>query len=344
MTDWGRRPGRVALKEDSSPGRQEVKRHYTMGYRLSRRLPWRRLVPALVCAALALYGGIRLTGYAAWSVSARQTQAQLRELRLTAASAPPALLAASPEPSSAGPLPAAGQSAPASAPPALQEASPSPSPTRTPWYMAQYQRMGSSILPEFQTVYRQNSDLVGWIDIPGVLSQPVVYRDNSYYLTHDFYGKKSIGGAIFLDKDSPLKATTQNFLLHGHNMRDGSMFGRLVRYEKRDFWRGNCMAQLSTLYDTASYVIFAVMVVDTTDVNAPSYVNYAAHPTFRTEKEFAVYMEQVRQRSLHPWRVDVQPTDALLTLSTCLEDNHLVVMARRVREGESAAVLTAMLR
>ncbi len=340
MTDWGRRPGRVELKEDSSPGRRAVRRHYTTGYRVGGRQLWRRRVPALICAALALYGGIRLTGYAVSSVGARQTQAQLQELRLAAANAS----TVQPSPSLEGVMLAAVRSAPPSASQALPEASPAPSPTQLPRYMAQYQRMGSSILPELKNVYRQNHDLVGWIDIPGVLSQAVVYRNNSYYLNHDFYGKKSASGTVFLDKNSPLKAATQNLLLHGHNMRDGSMFGRLIRYEKRDFWRENCIAQFSTLYDTAGYVIFAVMVVDTADVNAPGYVNYAAHPTFRTEKEFTAYMEQVKQRSLHPWRVDVQPTDALLTLSTCLEDNHLVVMARRIREDESAAGMAAKIR
>lgn len=91
-------------------------------------------------------------------------------------------------------------------------------------------------------------------------------------------------------------------------------------------------------------MIFAAMVVDTADVNAPGYVNYAAHATFRTEEEFTAYMAQVQRHSLYPWWVDVRPTDALLTLSTCLEDKHLVVMTRRAREGESEAMLAAMVR
>ncbi len=32
--------------------------------------------------------------------------------------------------------------------------------------------------------------------------------------------------------------------------------------------------------------------------------------------------------------MDVKPSDALLTLSTCLEENRLVVIARRQRDGE----------
>lgn len=339
MTGGGWRPGRAELRKSGSPGRRAVKRQYTVGYHAPRGLSRYRLALALLCAALVLYGGVRLTSYAVWSAGARKTQAELQALYQASAESPTEVPGA--QPVSA---PAEAPADPPSAVPVLTEAPPEPSPTWTPWYMAQYQRIGSAILPELKEVYRQNRELVGWVDIPGEISQPVVYRNNSYYLTHDFYGQKSIGGTVFLDEASPLSATTQNLLLHGHNMRDGSMFGRLIRYEKRDHWRENCVLRFSTLYDAANYVIFAAMVVDTADVNAPGYVNYAAHATFRTEGEFTAYMAQVQRHSLYPWRVDVRPTDALLTLSTCLEDKHLVVMARRAREGESEAMLAAMVR
>ena len=37
--------------------------------------------------------------------------------------------------------------------------------------------------------------------------------------------------------------------------------------------------------------------------------------------------------------MDVKPTDALLTLSTCLDEDRLVILARRQREGENKASL-----
>ena len=33
--------------------------------------------------------------------------------------------------------------------------------------------------------------------------------------------------------------------------------------------------------------------------------------------------------------IDVEPSDALLTLSTCLEEDRLVIVARRLRQGET---------
>ena len=48
-------------------------------------------------------------------------------------------------------------------------------------------------------------------------------------------------------------------------------------------------------------------------------------------------------RSLYSIPVDVRADDALLTLSTCLDDDRLVILARRLRDGETEAGLRAQL-
>ena len=59
-----------------------------------------------------------------------------------------------------------------------------------------------------QELKRLNRDTVGWISISGVVDLPVVYRDNSYYLNHDFQGQKSGAGTLFLDQNHPLAAAS----------------------------------------------------------------------------------------------------------------------------------------
>lgn len=60
-----------------------------------------------------------------------------------------------------------------------------------------YHAMGGKPLAQMETLHAQNHDLVAWISIDNVLDLPVVYRNNSYYLTHDFNKNKSTGGHDF---------------------------------------------------------------------------------------------------------------------------------------------------
>jgi hypothetical protein len=66
-------------------------------------------------------------------------------------------------------------------------------------------------------------------------------------------------------------------------------------------------------------------------------VNYYAHPTFASDADFCAYIDTLRRHALQTADVDVQPGDGLLTLTTCLGDDRLVVVARRLREDEPAS-------
>ena len=66
---------------------------------------------------------------------------------------------------------------------------------------------------------------------------------------------------------------------------------------------------------------------------------------------FVKYYEELQQRSYIHTGVDVQPSDKIITLSTCtyffdrngsLENARFVVVARLVREGESETVDTSL--
>ena len=218
---------------------------------------------------------------------------------------------------------------------ARQTVTPVPETVKT----TQYQRMGGTPLAQMEALHAQNTDLVAWLTIDNVLDLPVVYRDNSYYLTHDFAKNKSTAGTIFLDENHPMTEKTQNLLLHGHNMKDGTMFGRLTQYEKSiDYLKAHPFVDFSTLWHQERYVIFAVVDVSL-DTSSENFLDYFAHPRFSSDAEFASYIRRAELASMYAIPMDVKPSDALLTLSTCLEENRLVVIARRQRDGESKASL-----
>ena len=210
--------------------------------------------------------------------------------------------------------------------------------------MTKYRHMGGDALPEMAALYEKNRDLVAWIQIPEVLDLPVVYRNNDYYLTRDFNKQKNASGTIFLDVNHPFKEKTQNLLLHGHNMKDGTMFGRLAQYLHDDtYLRYHPFIYFDTLWNKEQYVIFAILNVSLKP-NDPRFFNYFTHDTFSSDREFSTYVRQLQLRSQYAIPIDVVPSDALLTLSTCLEEDRLVIVARRLRENETRSELREMIR
>ena len=76
-----------------------------------------------------------------------------------------------------------------------------------------------------------NKDIVGWIKMGDFLDQSVVLKDNKYYLTHNYKKESNPAGAIFLDESCSINTPPENLIMHGHNMKNGSMFGKLLQWK-----------------------------------------------------------------------------------------------------------------
>ena len=81
------------------------------------------------------------------------------------------------------------------------------------------------IVTKYNKVKELNNDVIGWIRIENTnIDYPILYKDNSAYLYNDYRGTYNFSGSIFLDESCGGKLE-QVALLHGHNMKDGTMFG-----------------------------------------------------------------------------------------------------------------------
>ena len=86
---------------------------------------------------------------------------------------------------------------------------------------------------DFAELRKINEDIVAWIQIPGIdVDYPVVQgEDNEYYLYHTFRKEANKAGSIFLDYRNRADFTEQRVIIYGHNMKDGSMFSSLKKYQ-----------------------------------------------------------------------------------------------------------------
>lgn len=92
---------------------------------------------------------------------------------------------------------------------------------------------------QFGELREENPDTVGWLRIEGTnIDYPILKgEDNDFYLHHDFYGKESVGGSVYLDFESQGDFEGRNQILYGHNMKNGSMFRDVIYYKEEDYFK-----------------------------------------------------------------------------------------------------------
>lgn len=187
------------------------------------------------------------------------------------------------------------------------------------------------VLGGYKDLFLQNPDLIGWLTIDGTkIDYPVMWtpEDPEYYSQRGFDKEESINGLLFLDGASSTNESGGNLIIYGHNMKNGSMFADLLKYQKESYWKTHKTIQFDTLYETRIYEIAAVAM--TNDFEQLPY-----EFTRPSETDASEAIERMETNALYDTEVDMEYGDDFLTLSTCdysEEDGRLVVMARRVLE------------
>ena len=322
--------------------RHEARRRQIIGERI-------RFALMAACVVVAVVSLSMIANIVTRSIRTRATNRELAQKRAELAAAPeetaqiPVLMPEETAVPEATQTPAAQTTAPEDATTA-PDAGSTPAPAKKDVVKStKYHVAGGEALGHMEALYEENRDLIGWLRMEEILDLPVMYRDNSYYLKRDFYKNKNDSGTLFLDENHKFGEYTQNLLLHGHNMKDGTMFGRLTQFLNLSYMKNNPFVYFDTLWREEQYVIFAVLRVSL-DVKDERFFNYFSYPTFASDAEFAAYVRRLQLKSEYAIPIDVEPSDALLTLSTCLDDDRLVIVCRRVRENETRSELRQSIR
>lgn len=92
---------------------------------------------------------------------------------------------------------------------------------------------------EYANLKEINEDYLFWLFVPNTnINYPVVKPEsNDEYLYKNFKGEDNKGGSIFVDSRNELD--DNNIIIHGHNMKDKSMFGTLSNLLKSEYLNDN---------------------------------------------------------------------------------------------------------
>ncbi len=171
-----------------------------------------------------------------------------------------------------------------------------------------------------------NEDYVCWITLPETeIDYPVLQRDNSFYLNHDYKGEKNRHGSIFIDEKCDQNGPV--VLVHGHHMKDGTMFGGLKQYKDEEWRQMHREVVLEFADGQRKYRVFAAALVDLTQEGSLAFEKIP-----ETEEAKALYIEGLQDASF--WLDDDVETEgaSVLVLSTCeygTDDQRLLVAAVR---------------
>lgn len=212
------------------------------------------------------------------------------------------------------------------------------------------------IREELKQAYAVNNNLVGWLSIPGTEMDTAVLQgsDNSYYLKKDFYERTTYEtintnyGNIYLDYRCLNDGLSKNMVIHGHTTgrSDGipkQSFRSLYDYRNLNHFKENPLIKYSTLTEEYTYKICAVFLSTTQRKDDNGYMFNYIYPDM-SDNNMVGYIEQVKQRMLYETGVSLEPTDKIITLSTCIYDygksvdTRLVVVGRLLHEGESEEI------
>ncbi len=177
---------------------------------------------------------------------------------------------------------------------------------------------------DFAELQQVNSDIVGWLRIRALdISYPVVQgEDNDFYLHRTFEKGDNFAGCLFVNCDNSRDLTDQNTIIYGHNMKNGSMFGKLKKFREEGVFDKSKYFWMFTPDFIYQYRIFSATVVDKTGLT---------YQTFYTDEEFEQWMKYAFETSeVDNTGIEVTKDDRVMTLSTCTGDDatRFVVMGK----------------
>lgn len=190
-----------------------------------------------------------------------------------------------------------------------------------------------SRVEQYQKLHKENSDFAGWVQIEGTkIDYPVMYTPDrtDFYLKRNFQKEYSAYGVPYIAENCSLERPSDNIIIYGHHMNDGSMFAGLMKYGKKSFYETHKVIQFDTLQETNIYEVIAVF---KTTVYGRKGFPFYEFTNAETKEEFDSYVFNCKKLSLYEIEESAEYGDQLLTLVTCeysRKNGRMVVVAKRL--------------
>ncbi len=189
------------------------------------------------------------------------------------------------------------------------------------------------IAVDFRLLQNESDDIIAWLYSPDTpINYPVLQGENNdTYLHHLPNGKYNFAGSLFVDSACADDFSSPCTVIHGHNMKNDTMFGSLPDYESQEYFEKHSKLYLITPEHSYRVDLIAGFVTPW-DGYIYEWEEYCSNlrvsiPFFKEQSDFVS-------------DVTAEPGDRLLLLSTCTYDFY---EARYVVLGKMTEILSAPL-
>ena len=161
-----------------------------------------------------------------------------------------------------------------------------------------------------------NSEIIGYIEIPGVISYPIVKAvNNTYYLNHLLDLTENIKGSPFMDYR--VQFEDRKILIYGHSGKEQDLpFLQLHRYEDVSFYQEHPTIYLYSVDKIYTYQIFASYLegqdYDYVNINSFRGLSWLEH------------IQKLQSKSDYSIPITLDENSKILILQTCnVEEDYI---------------------
>lgn len=185
-------------------------------------------------------------------------------------------------------------------------------------------KMESSI--DWEKLQKTNPDAYAWLSVPGTnIDYPVMSsktESKDFYLHHDIHKKFSFAGCIYSRKENNINFVDTVTVLYGHNMRNGSMFADLKKFEDKAFFENHSKIMIYLPDRMLIYHIISIYHTDDKDILSKG-------------KDIEKYKKEILCPGNGQVRKEISTIDGkILTLSTCASNEKERRVLQSVLEKE----------
>lgn len=109
---------------------------------------------------------------------------------------------------------------------------------------------------------------------------------------------------------------SKNLLIYGHNMKNGTMFHSIVKYEDEKYWQDHKTMTFETKDGKTKYEIVAGGKEETIK-SSPDQFKYYKFPRITSDQEHDNYIKGIQETADFASLDGITPDTNLITLSTC---------------------------